>query len=339
MDPKLSEVRVKLDANENWHIPLEELRHVISEVVEEVDVRRYPLSAVQELRTAVARHLGLHEECIIPTQGTDQAIDLLCQAFLRQADRALIVGPTFSFYGLRAAIAGAQCTVITMNEDFSLPVDRILRGARGGGMVFICSPNNPTGNQFSTEDVLQLSEAFPGLIVLDEAYVDFAPYSIVSEILRHRNLAVLRTFSKAFGLADLRLGFVVAHPDLASLFMDRVQYPYPVSSMAVVVALRLLRELSLVKRGLESLKCERSWLFQQLKQTAGVRVLSSQANFILAGLPIDAGKVHRALLEQGIATRVIGRVLGLHNCLRVTVGTRKMNSAFIDALDRVLVNA
>ena len=339
VEPRVSTVRVKLDANENWHISADDLRSLIREVVEKVDVRRYPAEAVQDLSAAVAMHLQLPEECIIPTEGTDQAIDLLSQAFLRQGDRALIVGPTFSFYRLRAAFADAQCIEIMMNEDFSLPVDKILREARNGGIVFICSPNNPTGNQFSSDDVLRLSDAFPGLIVLDEAYIDFAPYSLVREVMQHRNIAVLRTFSKAFGLADLRLGFIVAHPDWASLFMDRAQYPYPVSSTAVAIALRLLEEFSVVKRGVESLKQERSWLIERLRQIAGLQVLDSQANFVLASLPIDAHKVHSRLVEEGIATRAIGHILNLSNCIRVTVGTHEMNVAFLDALRKMLLDA
>lgn len=339
VDPKVKTVRIKLDANENWHIPVEKLRGVIRKALEEVDVRRYPVDAVQDLRTAVSKHFLLPEECLVPTQGTDQAIDLLCRGFLRPGDRALIVGPTFSFYRLRAAFSDAKCAEITMNEDFTLPVGRILEEAASGGIVFLCSPNNPTGNQFSPDDVLRLTEAFQGLVVLDEAYVDFAPHSLVKEIMQPRNLAVLRTFSKAFGLADLRLGFIAAHPDWASLFMERVQYPYPISSTAAAIALRLLQQFSLVKRGLQSLKRERNWLLQQLKQIVGVQVLNSQANFVLASLPTDAEKVHAELLNRGIATRNIGRVLNLFNCLRITVGTREMNSAFLDALMRVLFYA
>lgn len=332
-------VRAKLDANENWHIPAEELRRLVREAVAQLDVRKYPVGMVDEVRVAIAKHLNLPEEMIIPTEGADQGIDLLCQAFLREGDRALIVSPTYSFYGLRAALAGAKCTEISLNDDFSLPVDRILRGAKDGGMIFICSPNNPTGNQFSTDDLLRISESFPGLIVIDEAYVDFAPDSLVNEVLTRRNLAVLRTFSKAFGLADLRLGFIVTHPDWAPLFKERVQYPYPLSSMAIAIALRLLQEFQLVKKGIESLKQERAWLFQELTQITGVEPLSSQANFILLNLPIDASRVHMGLLERGIATKKIGRILNLPNCIRVTVGTREMNSDFLWALKAVLSDA
>jgi histidinol-phosphate aminotransferase len=205
--------------------------------------------------------------------------------------------------------------------------------------LFVCSPNNPTGNQFSSNDIARVCDDFPGLVVLDEAYVDFAQESLVSEVMRRKNLAVIRTFSKAFGLANLRLGFIIAHPDWAPLFLDRVQYPYPVSSIAASIAIQLLQKFHLVENGVESLRNERTWLLERLREIEGVEALDSQANFILANLAIEAGKAHKQLLERGIATKKIGQVLDLPNCIRVTVGTREMNSIFLESLNEVLNNA
>jgi histidinol-phosphate aminotransferase len=294
------------------------------------------LGVVEELCAAIAQLLSVPEEMIIPTQGADQAIDLLSQAFLRGGDRTVIVGPTYSFYELRAAPTGAKCTEVSMNEDFSLPVKRILKEAGDEGVIFLCSPNNPTGNQFATDEVLKLSEGFSGLIVLDEAYVDFAPISLVKEVENRRNLVVLRTFSKAFGLADIRLGLIIAHPDWAPLFLQRVQYPYPVSNIAASITLRMIQEFPLVEKGIESLREERKWLLQELTGIDGVRAFNSQANFILLNLPKDANRVTSELLERGIATKKVGQILSLRDCIRVTVGTREMNSDFLEALKAVL---
>ncbi len=329
-------VRVKLDANENWHIPKEKIQRLIRESLAEVDVRKYPLGLLDNLRTDLAKHFSLPEDAIVPTQGSDQGIDLLCQAFLQPGDRALIVSPTYSFYRLRSRVAGAQSVEISLNPDLSLPVDGILSAAKDGGIIFLCSPNNPTGNQYPTDDVLRLADATPGLVVVDEAYVDFGSQSLVKELRDRRNLVVLRTFSKAFGLADLRLGLVIAHPEWASSFLENVQYPYPLSSITILVALRLLREFQLVERGIESLKRERTWLREKLLEFAGGEPLPSDANFVLTNFPLDAAKVHRALLERGIATKRVGHVLNLPNCIRVTVGTREMNSTFLEALKEIL---
>jgi histidinol-phosphate aminotransferase len=335
-DISLDRIRVKLDANENWHIPEEALRGLVSKAMKQVDVRKYPLRIVEELRAAIAKHLRIPAESIIPTQGSDQGIDLLCQVFLRQEDRALIVGPTYAYYELRAAIAEAQCVQVSMNEDLSLPVESVLSQGKDAAVVFVCSPNNPTGNQFSASDIMRLCDGFSGLVVLDEAYVDFAQESLVREVLHRRNLAVLRTFSKAFGLANLRLGFIIANPEWASFFLNRVQYPYPVSSLIASIASQLLQEFELIENGLKSLRNERTRLLEELRKIKGVEALDSQANFILANLPIEAGKAHRQLLERGIATKEVGQVLNLPNCIRVTVGTREMNLSFLESLSKVL---
>ena len=311
----------------------------MNKAIEQVDARAYPLGVVEELEVALAKHLGIPAESVIPTQGADQGIDLVCRAFLQPRDRALIVGPTYSFYELRTAIAEAQCVQVSMNKDLSLPVEGILSQGKDAALIFVCSPNNPTGNQFSVDDVMRVCDDFSGLVVLDEAYVDFAQGSLVQEVTHHRNLAVLRTFSKAFGLANLRLGFVIANPEWAPLFLNRVQYPYPISSVVAAIAVQLLQEFHLVRRGIESLKNERAWLLEMLRGIRGVEALESQANFILVNLPIEARKAQKQLLERGIATKEIGQVLGLPNCIRVTVGTREMNSVFLQALNEVLDDA
>jgi len=335
-DLRLDSIRAKLDANENWHIPEQTLRSLMRQATEHVDVREYPLGIVDDLQASVAKHLRLPAESIIPTQGADQGIDLLCQVFLRQNDRTLIVDPTYSFYKLRAQIAETQCVEVSMNIDLSLPVENIFNQSNDVGAIFVCSPNNPTGNQFLASDIIRICDHFPGLIVLDEAYVDFAQENLVGEVMRHRNLVVLRTFSKAFGLANLRLGFIVANPDWAPLFLDRVQYPYPVSSVVAAIAIHLLRDFRVVEKGVESLRNERTWLLEQLRGIESVKPLNSQANFILISLPIEAGNAHKQLLERGIATKEIGQVLDLPNCIRVTVGTREMNSIFLESLKEVL---
>lgn len=328
--------RAKLDANENWHIPAEAVIDIVRGAAASVDIRAYPLGVVKELCAAVATRLNLPEESIIPTQGADQGIDLICQAFLRSGEKAAIVSPTYSFYRLRSTFAGGRSVQVNLNDDFSLPIEKILEEAESSGVIFLCSPNNPTGNQFQKHEVLRLCEEFSGLLVIDEAYVDFAPYSVVEETKHRRNLVVLRTFSKAFGLADLRLGIIVANPSWAPSFLNRAQYPYPISGLAATVAIRLLGNFALVQERVESLKRERSWFTQQLRQIEGVKVFDSQANFVLINMPIDYGMVHENLLKVGISTKSVGRVLNLANCIRVTVGTREMNTAFLDALTELI---
>lgn len=332
-------VRVKLDANENWHIPTQRLQPIVANALQKADVRKYPLGDIQKLRTAIAKRLQVPEESIIPTAGGDQGIDLVCQGFLREGDRAVIVGPTYSFYKLRSTLAGARCVDVSMNEDFTLPIERILEAAGKGGIVFICSPNNPTGSQFRAEDLQKLCERFRGFVVIDEAYVHFAPETILEQVTHYRNLVVLRTFSKAFALADLRLGLIIGNPEWGQRFLDRVQYPYPVSGLSVNIVLSLLDDYGLVEEGIASLKHERDWLYQELAKFEEVKASPSAANFLLLSLPTDYERVHGELLKKGVATKPVGRVLGLGNCIRVTIGTREMNETLLGALGEVLRNA
>jgi len=320
-------------------MPEETLRDLMNKAISQVDTREYPLGIIDKLREALATHLHVPPESIIPTQGADQGIDLLCQMFLRQNDTALIVEPTFSFYKLRTALTQAKYVKVNINNDLTLPVEKILTQGKDATILFVCSPNNPTGNQFTARDVMRVCKSFPGLIILDEAYVEFAQETLVREVTRHRNIAVVRTFSKAFGLANLRLGFIIANPEWAPLFLDRIQYPYPINSIAANIAIQLLQNIKLVENCIESVKKERTWLLQQLRKINGVEAIDSQANFILTQLPTDVEKVHKQLLDRGIATKKIGHVLNLSNCIRVTVGTRKMNKLLLESLREVLSHA
>jgi histidinol-phosphate aminotransferase len=208
-----------------------------------------------------------------------------------------------------------------------------------GGLLFVCSPNNPTGTQFEKGEVLEAVASFKGLVVLDEAYVEFARYSLSKRITEFRNLAVLRTFSKAYGMAGLRLAYILANDSWAPEFLGRVQYPYPINSVAAATAVALMRRYSSVNRWTESVKKERSWLSGQLRELPGVRVAPSEANFLLVSVPVDSARVHSALLRRGVATREVGAVPGMSNCLRITVGTRAMNSRLLKTMREVVPSA
>ena len=226
-----------------------------------------------------------------------------------------------------------------MNRDLTLPVENILAHSKDASILFVCSPNNPTGHQFIARDITRACDEFEGLVVLDEAYVEFTHGTLAQEVARRKNMVVLRTFSKAFALANLRLGYIIANPEWAPLFRDRVQYPYPINSIAANMAIQLLQNFQLVKGCVESIKKERKWLLEQLREINGINALDSQTNFILVNLPANLEKVHGQLLDRGIATKKIGQVLDLPNCIRVTVGTREMNTTFLEALREVLKDA
>ena len=339
VEGRKKQMKAVLDANENWHIPEKEVRRALKRALDGTDVRSYPSDAVERLRKGISRKVGVTPDSVIPCSGADQAIDLLCQGFLNTGDPVTIISPTFSMYKLRATIAGAECVELPMLDNFALPLQELkIRGGEGG-LLFICSPNNPTGTQFDEAEVLEAIASFNGLVVLDEAYVEFADYSVSKRVTEFRNLAVLRTFSKAYGLAGLRLGYILANDSWAPDFLSKVQYPYPISSIAAAAAISLMSSKPTISKWAASVKRERAWLTAALSKLTGVRVADSRANFLMVSLPVDSAEVHSKLGRRGVATRNIGDVLEMKNCLRVTVGTRRMNRMLLEALTEVLPTA
>ena len=330
---------LKLNSNENLFIPLDFLRGLLKEVVEEVDPRFYPRDERVELEEELARCLKVHRDQIVLGSGSDQLIELLTYAFLDRGEKALSITPTFSIYERAVRTRGAHYVPVPLMEDFSLNVERMLRLAEAEEVkvLFICSPNNPTANQFRLEDVKGLIEGFDWLVVLDETYADFATYSMVDLTREYENLVVLRTFSKVFGIAGLRLGYAVSNVDVSSALRERFQMPYPVSSVTLRMGLKLLRNLDLIKEKIESLKEERAALIRRLNEMEGVQPFNSETNFVLMNLTeMSSDEAYRRLLDQGIIVRNIGRVLNLENCIRVTVAPHPIMERFLKAFRRII---
>jgi histidinol-phosphate aminotransferase len=328
---------IRLDTNENWNIPADYVKGLIGKALTSYDPRSYPHGCSAKLADALADLYSIPSKCFIPTNGSDQAIGLICETFLESSDSAYIVSPTFSLYRIRSMARNARVLDVNMNQDFSLPVDELVSFTRKcGGVIFICSPNNPTGNLFRERDVLDLLDKTSALVVVDEAYAEFARANLLRYVPEYENLVVLRTFSKAYGLAGFRLGYVTSNINLTSE-IRKVQYPYPVNGLGVEVALLLLKEIEKTRVWIEKVRIERSWLIEQLAGLKGVRVLNSEANFLLASLPRESNLVVRRLVEKGIKIKQVGDVLGLRHCVRITVGNHEMNEMLMKYIREVLV--
>jgi len=330
---------LKLNSNENLFVPLDFLRSLLKEVVDEVDPRFYPRDERVELEEALAKHLNVDHDQIVLGSGSDQIIELIVHAFLRRGDIVLSIAPTFAIYERATRTGGARYVPVPLREDFSLDVERMLRSVEieRARVLFICSPNNPTANQFPREAVREIVECFNGLVVLDETYADFARYSTIDLTEEYENLIVLRTFSKVFGIAGLRLGYAVSSVDISSILRERFQMPYAVSSIALRMGIKLLRNVDFIKGRIETLREERANLIRRLKEIDGVQPFSSETNFVLMNLSsVSSDEAYRRLLNRGIIVRNIGRVLNLENCIRVTVAPRPMMERFIKSLRGII---
>ncbi len=328
---------LKLNSNENLFIPEDFLKKIILEAVEEMDPRIYPRGEKQELIGALARHLKVPSNRIMVGTGSDQLIDLISRAFLKDGDMAITIDPTFSMYGRCVMIQGAQLIKTPLNEDFSLNVERILDSAGDGAkLLFLCSPNNPTANQFRREDVAALIEEFNGVVVVDEAYVEFSNGSIIDLTGRSENLIVLRTFSKAFGLAGLRLGYAISNEEITSVLSERLQMPYSVTLTALKTGRKILERIDVVENAIAELRRAREKMIKRLNDLEGIEAFDSQTNFVLIRAERDSKLIYESLLKRGVIIRNIGRVLHFENCLRVTVPPEEMMDRLIMEMENVL---
>ena len=251
----------------------------------------------------------------------------------------MIAEPTFPMYTFFTELYGGKTLSVMLKKDYNLDVDAMLKKAdKDTRLLFICSPNNPTGNQFLESDIKTLLKEFKGVVVVDEAYADFASSSVINWIQDYDNLAVLRSFSKAFGLAGLRLGYIVSSKHVIK-YVQRVVGPFNVNSVTQQTIMSALQNWSYFKQQIDLIIKERQWLMNSLKQIDGLKPYPSDANFILFRVTKD--KLTSTTLVDRMEKRNVlikdrGQLPLLENCIRVTVGTRDMNERFVSALTESL---
>lgn len=323
---------LKLDANENMFLDRQFMKETLVEVAYETDPRLYPQREEENLKQRLAKLNDIKPSQIVVSVGGDHAIEILF-SLLQRGDLVTAVSPTFSMYPRAALQRDLKYREASLKPDFSLNIEKTLKIANGSSILVICNPNNPTGNQFPRDDVLELVDSFGGLVLVDEAYQEYANYSLVKETAKYQNLVVLRTFSKAYGLAGLRLGYCVTREEFASTLRERFLMPYPVPNIVLKTGFKMLENQALIHKTVEKSKVERKWLIDELNKLKGVEAYPSDTNFILFKTNKPYEDVYMALLRSGIFVRKIGNVLGRENCLRVTVAPRPMLERFLTALE------
>ena len=326
---------IRLDANENYFADIEFLKATFMEALKEVDLRLYDPSMTFKLRKALAKYLDVAPECVGVGSGSEHLIDFVIQSFLTRGDVALSIVPSFFMYAKRVRLRGAVLVTVSLKEDLSLDVDKILKNCSNKTkLIFVCSPNNPTGNQFSWHDIETLAESCSALIVVDEAYAEFGDGSVCSKAVEKENIVVVRTFSKAFGLAGLRFGYFAANENLASALSKVI--PYTVSTLVSCFVVKLLNKFEVVKGWINEVKKERKRLMKRLGSLDEIEVFDSKTNFVTFRLDGNADKIYKGLLDRGIVIKNLGALPVIGHCLRVTVGFPYMNNNFLDTLTQVM---
>lgn len=329
---------VKLDLNENLVIKADFMKKLLASACKDVDPRLYPPPRGMLAVKAISKFYGLDEEMIIVGNGSDELLDLIAKAFVKSGTKVLIVEPTFPFYDFFVKLYGGEKIEVLLEPNFELNAEKILEMRKGVSLLILCSPNNPTGKQFREESVKALLEEFKGIIIVDEAYVDFAKYSVLKWVKEFDNLIVLRTFSKAFGLAGIRVGFAVSNPSIIE-YLERVMLPFNMDVVAQKMVMLALENWTYFKEQIDQVIKEREWLFEKLKEIDGITPFPSDASFLLfkiAKKGLTSFAVKEKLQERKVLVKDRGMLPLLDNCIRVSVGTRKMNETFIQKLKEVL---
>lgn len=318
--------QIFLDANENsFGSPLA------------VNYNRYPDPLQSKIKNKIAGLNDVKSSEIFIGNGSDEAIDLLFRIFCQpRRDNILICPPTYGMYEVSAAVNDVEIRRANLTEDYQLDFAAIERAIDANTkLLFVCSPNNPTGNSFPRKEILNLAKSFNGIIVVDEAYIHFSgEKSLTDEINKFPNLVVLQTFSKAWGLAGLRVGLAFANEEIIRLF-NKIKPPYNISQIAQETILDALENRFKVEKMIAEIISERENLIENLREFLFVtKIYPSDANFVLVKTT-DAEGIYKFLLDEKIVVRNRSNVELCANCLRITIGTPDENLSLLKALKKL----
>ena len=321
-DYSARDARVFLDANENpYNAPL----------------NRYPDPLQVDLKKVIARIKGVKEEQICLGNGSDETIDLAYRCFCQPGiDNVVAIEPTYGMYKVCAAINDIEYRPVTLNNRFDIEADRILETCdEHTKLIWICTPNNPTGNDLNHDEIEKILDTFQGIVVVDEAYPDFTHRRAFRyELSDHPNMIVLNTMSKAWALAGVRLGMAFASKEIIDVF-NKVKYPYNINILTQKEAFKAFENAMEVSKWVSTIILERNRMMEAFKMLPSCKqVFHSDANFFLAKMT-DADRIYRYLVNEGIIVRNRSKVTLCRDCLRITVGAKSENNELLSAL-RVL---
>lgn len=322
-DEYTGEAMVFLDANEN---PFNE------------PYNRYPDPLQKELKERIAALKEIEAQHIFLGNGSDEPIDLLIRAFCEPGiDNIITLNPTYGMYQVAADINNVEVKQISLNETFDLDNDLVLDAIDNNTkIIFLCSPNNPTGNSLDPEKMISLISQFKGLVVIDEAYIDFAPgKSLLPRLAEFPNVVILQTFSKAWGMAGIRLGMAFASTAIIDV-LNKIKYPYNLNILTQQKALELIQNIDEMKRWVKLIIAERIKMADLLKDYPFVvKIYPSDANFLLVKM-FDAKGIYDYLVERGIIVRDRSKIHLCEDSLRITMGTSEEDNLLLNALNDLI---
>ena len=322
-DEYSGKIGVFLDANEN----------PIGSVTDE-NYSRYPDPYQHDLKKELSKIKGVPLNQIFLGNGSDEAIDLLFRAFCNPGkDNVILLPPTYGMYGVSANINDVEIRNVSLTSDFQLQPEKILSAAdKFSKILFVCSPNNPSGNTFKRSEIEYLISNFSGLVVIDEAYADFMEEkSFIEDLEKFPNLLVMQTFSKAWGLASLRLGMAYASAELIGI-LNKIKPPYNISGLTQKTVLKAIQNQEKLQKMVQQIKEERMFLKLELEKIDKIeKIHPSEANFLLVKIP-EADIIYQKLIEEKVIVRNRSKVQLCENSLRITIGTRAENELLLQKI-------
>ncbi|HZZ43477.1 MAG TPA: histidinol-phosphate transaminase [Tepidisphaeraceae bacterium] len=325
--PAAGERVVKLNTNENPFPPSPRVVQAIREMEPEM-LRRYPDPNAVSFCNAAAKIHDISSDMILTGNGSDDILAIAVKIFLGPGDTLAVPHPTYSLYPVLAELDEVKFTTIDWDRDWSLPIDGLL--AAKPRAIFLANPNAPSGTMVSPLKLEELAQKFKGLLLIDEAYVDFADDNCLPLVKKYENIVISRTLSKAYSLAGLRFGYAVAQPAVIKE-MNKAKDSYPNDALSIVAATAAIEDQEYARKSWDHVKAERQRVSSELTQM-GWKILPSQTNFILAATPSGNGKAaYQGLKQQGILVRFFNKP-GLSDKIRITIGTSQENNALLAGL-------
>ncbi len=322
-DEYTGKAMVYLDANEN---PFNQ------------PYNRYPDPLQREVKEKISVIKNIAANQIFLGNGSDEPIDLLIRAFCEPGvDNIVTIDPTYGMYQVAADISGVELCKVSLNKNFDLDTAKIIAKTNiNSKLIFLCSPNNPTGNSLNKEAILNIVKSFKGIVIIDEAYIDFAPEkSLLPQLNSFENLVILQTFSKAWGVAGIRLGMAFASPEIINI-LNKIKYPYNINILTQQKAMELLSKKEEVKSWVNQIITERKKMAELLGKFPFVlKIYPSDTNFLLVKMH-DANGIYNYLVDEGIIVRDRSKVHLCENSLRITIGTSNENEILINALKQLI---
>jgi len=334
--------KIKLDANESpFNMPIEVRKKLAEFILDAPQLNLYPDTDSTTLRKALAEHWGVAEEGVIVGTGSDQLIQVIANVFVNNKDKVLYPDPSFGMYRNSCLIAGgiASKYLLDPNEKYAYSKEKIIEAydSEQPKIIYICNPNNPTGNLMQVDDILEVVRyCQKSIVIVDEAYAEFCDITVIPFVEEYQNLLVLRTFSKAFGLAGIRCGYSISSATLANA-INLARPPYNISSLSQYVAELVLLEKEQIYKNIAFLVEQREWMAGELAKIKGIVVFNSSANFILIKVD-NYTQVYKKLCEKGIFIRIFGSAPLLEGCMRISIGTHEQNTTLLDGLSSICYN-